>query len=377
MKITRRKNVKGTALSLALWMMVFGVPAFAGGGKDAKPAEALDLSALSETELAAGARKEGKIESVAMPDDWADWATSWKAIAAKYGIQHFDTDMGSAEEIQIFKAEKDSPTKDIGDVGHSYGLVAIGEDVVQSYKPKTWASIPDWAKDPEGRWALSYTGTIAFAVNTDKTGGVLPKSWAELKASGLPVTMGNVISSSSPQVAVISCALAYGGSLSNVRPGIEYFKDLAKEGRIDPGSYSRTRLGNGEITVLAGRYDLSGLQYRDLIAADGGPKIEVTIPQDGAVTSGYCLIFNKYAPHPHATALAIEYMFSDEGQIDRARGYARPIREEVLIPADIKARMLPDALYAKATRITDPAALQKAQTEVARLWEEEVVPLIK
>jgi hypothetical protein len=39
--------------------------------------------------------------------------------------------------------------------------------------------------------------------------------------------------------------------------------------------------------------------------------------------------------------------------------------------------MLPDSLYAKATRITDPAALQKAQAEAARLWEEEVVPLIK
>jgi putative spermidine/putrescine transport system substrate-binding protein len=347
-----------------------------GGGQAAGTAPAVDLSKLTTEQLIEGAKKEGKIESVAMPDDWADWKTSWEAITKLYGIQHFDTDMGSAEEIQIFKAEKDSPTKDIGDVGHSYGLVAINEDVVQPYKAKTWDSIPAWAKDSEGRWALSYTGTIAFAVNADKTGGVVPASWAELKASGFPVTMGNVISSSSPQVAVISCAIAMGGSLTNVQPGIDYFKDMAKAGRIDPGSYSRTRLANGEITVLAGRYDLSGLQYRDLIKAAKGPNITVTIPQDGAITSGYCLIFNKYSPHPHATALAIEYLFSDEGQIDRARGYARPIRD-VPIPADIKAKMLPDSLYARATLVTDPLALQKAQAEVARLWEEEVVPLIK
>jgi putative spermidine/putrescine transport system substrate-binding protein len=347
-----------------------------GGGQQTSPAAVVDLSKLTTEQLIEGAKKEGKIESVAMPDDWADWATSWKAISAKYGIQHFDTDMGSAEEIQIFKAEKDDATKDIGDVGHSYGLVAINEDVVQPYKAKTWDSIPEWAKDPQGRWALSYTGTIAFAVNVDKTGGKLPATWAELKASDFPVTMGNVISSSSPQVAVISCAIAMGGSLTNVQPGIEYFKDLAKAGRIDPGSYSRTRLGNGEITVLAGRYDLSGLQYRDLIKDANGPTIAVTIPQDGAITSGYALIFNKYSPHPHATALAIDYFFSDEGQIDRARGYARPIRD-VTIPADIKAKMLPDSLYTKATLVTDPAALQKAQAEVARLWEEEVIPLIK
>ncbi|MDR3199959.1 MAG: extracellular solute-binding protein [Spirochaetales bacterium] len=350
---------------------------FAGGEKEAA-APAADLSKLSTEQLAAGAKAEGKIESVAMPDDWADWATSWKAIEKKYGIQHFDTDMGSAEEVAIFEAEKDSPTKDIGDVGHSFGLVAIERDVVQPYKAKTWASIPDWAKDPQGRWALSYTGTIAFAVNTNKTNGAVPKTWAELKASNYSVTLGNVLSSSSPQVAVISCAIAYGGGLTNVRPGIEYFKDLAKQKRIDPGSNSRTRLASGEITVLAGRYDLSGLLYRELIVSTGtGPKIEVTIPQDGAITSGYALIFNKYSPHPHATALAIEYMFSDEGQIDRARGFARPIRPDVKLPADVAAKMLPDALYAKATLVKDPIALQKAQAEVARLWEEEVVPLIK
>ncbi|MDR3114326.1 MAG: extracellular solute-binding protein [Treponema sp.] len=361
---------------LVIVLAVFSLAAAYSGGSQAVAAPSLDLSTLTIEQLVEGAKKEGRIESVAMPDDWADWKTSWEIISKRYGIQHFDTDMGSAEEIQIFKAEKDSPTKDIGDVGHSYGLVAINEDVVQPYKPRTWDSIPAWAKDREGRWALSYTGTIAFAVNTDKTGGVVPASWGELKASPFPVTMGNVISSSSPQVAVISCAIAMGGSLDNVRPGIEYFKDLARSGRIDPGSYSRTRLGNGEITVLAGRYDLSGLQYRDLIKEARGPNISVTIPQDGAITSGYCLIFNKYAPHPHATALAIEYLFSDEGQIDRARGYARPIRD-VPIPADIKAKMLPDSLYAKATLVTDPAALQKAQAEVARLWEEEVIPLIR
>jgi putative spermidine/putrescine transport system substrate-binding protein len=350
---------------------------FAGGSRDAS-GQAIDVSKLSPDELAAGAKKEGKIESVAMPDDWADWAASWKSITAKYGIQHFDTDMGSAEEIAIFEAEKDSPTKDIGDVGHSFGLVAIERDVARPYKVKTWDSIPDWAKDPEGRWALSYTGTIAFAVNTGKTGGNVPKTWAELKAGNYSVTLGNVLSSSSPQVAVISCALAYGGGLDNVRPGIEYFKDLAKQKRIDPGSNSRTRLASGEITVLAGRYDLSGLLYRELIHAGGsGTKIEVTIPQDGAITSGYALIFNKYSPHPHATALTLEYMFSDEGQIDRARGFARPIRTDVKLPAEVTAKMLPDSLYARATLVKDPVALQKAQAEVARLWEEEVVPLIK
>ncbi|MDR1863793.1 MAG: ABC transporter substrate-binding protein, partial [Treponema sp.] len=103
--------------------------------------------------------------------------------------------------------------------------------------------------------------------------------------------------------------------------------------------------------------------------------IEVTIPQDGAITTGYCLIFNKTSPHPYATALAIEYLLSDEGQIDRARGFARPIRD-VQLPPDVQARMLDSSLYKNAVAISDPDALAAACKEVARLWEEEVIPLM-
>jgi len=344
-----------------------------------KAAEAgIDLASLSQEELEAGAKKEGRIEYLGMPDDAAGFKTSWDNISAKYGIPHFgDTGLGSAEEVQLFAAEKDSPTKDLGDVGQSYGLIAIKEDVVQPYKVKAWDSIPDWAKDPEGRWTVHYTGTLVFTVNTDKTGGQVPATWKELKDSTFKVTVGDVVSSSSAQVGVLSCAIANGGGLDNARPGIEYFKDLARQGRLDPGSNSFARFAAGEITVLVGRYDYTGLEYRDISRESGGPNIEVTVPQDGAVTSGYALIFNKNAPHPCASVLAIEYMLSDEGQIDRARGHARPIRSDVAIPDDVKANMLDESLYKNTTVITDPAALEEAQEQVSTLWQDEVVPLIK
>ena len=60
---------------------------------------------------------------------------------------------------------------------------------------------------------------------------------------------------------------------------------------------------------------------------------------------GYCLCINKYAPHPHVAALTLEYMLSDEGQIDRARGFARPIRQDVALPEEVKAKLLPDSQY--------------------------------
>lgn len=128
-------------------------------------------------ELIAAAKKEGVVYSVGMPDAWANWKGTWADIEKLYGLKHQDTDMSSAQEIAKFAAEKNNATADIGDVGASFGPVAVQKGVVQPYKPTTWDQIPDWAKDKDGNWALAYTGTIAFIINNDLVKDQ-PKSWA-------------------------------------------------------------------------------------------------------------------------------------------------------------------------------------------------------
>lgn len=115
--------------------------------------------------LEAAAKAEGAVNSVGMPDDWANWKGTWEDLAKTYGLKHIDTDMSSAQEIAKFAAEKDNATADIGDVGAAFGPIAVKQGVVQPYKPSTWDQVPDWAKDKDGNWALAYTGTIAFIVN--------------------------------------------------------------------------------------------------------------------------------------------------------------------------------------------------------------------
>lgn len=112
-----------------------------------KPAsESVDLTSISLDTIEEKAKEEGTISSVGMPDDWANWKSSWESISNTYGLAHDDTDMSSAEELSMFDSEKDSPTKDIGDVGQAFGPTAIDMDVVQPYKASTWDSIPDWQK---------------------------------------------------------------------------------------------------------------------------------------------------------------------------------------------------------------------------------------
>lgn len=355
-------------LSLALILL------FACGGKAGSKTE-VNLMVLSISEIEAKAKEEGHCESVAMPDNWANWEGSWKTIERRYGISHSDTDMTSVEEITLFEAEKESPTKDLGDLGFGHVVMATEQNLLKAYKPTTWDSIPDWAKDPEGCWIMSYIGTTAFIVNSEKTGGKIPESWEELMEGGYMVSPGNVIGGAGPQTMVIACALANGGSMENVQPGINYFRELAIQGRIDPANTTQDRFIVGETQVIVGKYDFMGLGYMEALEKSGG-KGAVIIPSDGAVQTGYCLGINQYAPHPHAAALTVEYLLSDEGQIDRARGFARPIRSDVELPEDVKEKLLPDEAYEDVVVLEDAVSLAKACSQVSLLWEEEVIPYI-
>ena len=245
-----------------------------------KPAsESVDLTSVSLDTIEEKAKEEGTISSVGMPDDWANWKSSWESISNTYGLEHDDTDMSSAEELSMFDSEKDSPTKDIGDVGQAFGPTAIDMDVVQPYKASTWDSIPDWAKDPDGNWTISYLGTMGALVNKNNVSETID-SWEALMNSNAKITLGDVLRGASSQMAVLSCAYAMGGDAENLDPAFDYFKELASEGRIDVGDGSVERLNRGEIDVLA-TWDYLTLQYRDIVAENNPDlNMECHIMQD-------------------------------------------------------------------------------------------------
>ncbi|MEW5290973.1 ABC transporter substrate-binding protein [Erwinia papayae] len=323
-----------------------------------------DLATLEKA-----AKSEGQVNSVGMPDSWANWKETWADITSKYGIQHSDTDMSSAQELAKFAAEKSNASADIGDVGAAFGPVAVQKGLAQPYKPTTWDQVPAWAKDPEGNWMLAYTGTIAFIVNKDQVKDV-PHSWADLKKGKYVVTIGDVGVAAQAANGVLAAAYAMGGSEKNLKPALNFFSDLAKEGRLGVTDPVIANIEKGEIQVAV-VWDFNGLNYRDQIDKN---RFAVVIPSDGSITSGYTTIINKYAKHPNAAKLAREYIFSDAGQINLARGYARPIRAEHLtLPADVQAKLLPNSEYKNAHPIADTQAWDKASKMLPRLWQENVI----
>lgn len=329
---------------------------------------ALQVHAESLDTLIQAAKKEGTVNSVGMPDDWANWKDTWAQISSRYGLTHQDTDMSSAQEIAKFEAEKTNATADIGDVGHAFAAVAVQKGITQPYKPTTWGDVPDWAKDADGHWMLAYTGTIAFIVNNQLVPDA-PKSWSELLKGKYRVTLGDVGVASQANNGVLAAAFAMGGDEKNLTPALGFFGELAKQKRLSLNNVDIANLEKGEIEVGV-LWDFNALSYRDKI----DPKrFTVLIPSDGSVVAGYTTIINKYAQHPNAAKLAREYIFSDEGQINLARGYARPIRANVTLPADVQAKLLPAAQYTSVHPIKDFAAWEKTSKALPRLWQEQVM----
>ena len=320
--------------------------------------------AQSVDQLMAGAKQEGKLVSYGMSDDWVNFENIFKAIETKYGVKHTDTDMTSAEEITKLMAERNAPVMDIGDIGYDFVGRLLENKLAGAYKNASWDTIPANFKDPEGRWAASYWGAISFLVNTDKVKNA-PQTWNDL----LKPEYKDMVCSRDPRVStyatasVLAAAYANGGGEGNVQPGLDWFKALRDSGNLRKGvvlNVAAVQKGECPISLV---YDFDGFAKRD---ATGLP-LKVIIPTDGTVGMLFAQYISATAPHPNASKLALNYFFSDEGQVMLARGYAHPSRK-VALPADVAAKMLPESAYGKIRFPTDLPTFSSAIKKIADGW---------
>ena len=377
--VSRRGFLRAGA-ACGLSMMALALPGCSGGGAQngsaPAPAQghAVDMSDIPLDELIERAREEGTINSVAMPDTWANWVETWNDLNELYGLEHVDQDMSSSEEIAMFKAEGVDGTKDIGDVGQQWGPAAEAEGVTLKYRTSYWDELPAWARDDDGDWVVAYYGTISF-ISNDRHVPEPPRSFADLLAGDYKVAIGDITAASVAQHALLACAYAFGGGIDDMQPAYDFLRALAEQGRLDTGQASIGRLESGEISVAI-NWDYNALNYRkQIVEANPRASFTVTIPRDGSVMSGYCTIINVNAPHPHAACLAREYILSDEGQINLARGFATPIRD-VELPPDVEAMRIPDDEYGDNIHDIDYEKWETVCQEAVAYYQENIIPLV-
>ncbi|PSJ64190.1 ABC transporter substrate-binding protein [Pseudaminobacter soli (ex Li et al. 2025)] len=322
------------------------------------------LPAKAEDTLAA-AKAEGQYVSYGMSDDWVNLGTIFEAIETKNGLKHVDTDMTSAEQITHLLAEKDAPVMDIADIGYDFTGRLLENGLAASYKNASWDSIKEQYKDPEGRWASSYWGAIAFLVNKDKVKD-LPQAWNDL----LKPDYKDMVCSRDPRIStyatasVLAAAYANGGGEGNVQPGLDWFKQLRDSGNLRNGvvlNVASVQKGECPISLV---YDFDGFAKRD---ATGLP-LEVIIPTDGTVGMLFAQYISSVAPHPNAARVAIDFLFSDEGQTLLAEGYAHPTRD-VTLPDAVKAKMLSASAYEKVRFPTNLESFSGAVKAIAEGWD--------
>lgn len=369
-----KKNVIKKILAISMVAAVgLGI---VGCGSSKEKAKTVDLTNISVDQLTEKAKAEGKLNSAGMPDSWANWEGTWNDLKTKYGIEHVDVDMTSAEEIALFESEKDNATKDIGDIGLATGPIAESKGVTLKYKTSHWDDVPAWAKDDDGDYVGGYYGTMSIITNT-KLVKKAPTSFQDIVDGDYVVAVGDVAKSSQSQAAVLSAAMAFGGGEDNLQPGYDFYKKLGEQGRLDKGDLTLARLEKGEIAVAI-LWDFNSLGYREQITKNNSDmSFEVHIPKDASISSGYATIINAYAKNPYAAALAREYILSDEGQINLAKGFAKPIRSNVKLPDDVKSKLIPDSEYVNSRAIKDTKAWGEKVKTISSDWKEKVAMYAK
>jgi putative spermidine/putrescine transport system substrate-binding protein len=325
-------------------------------------------------EIVAAAKKEGKLNVIALPPDWANYGEIISTFSKKYGISiTSDNPNGSSsEENQALVSLKGDPrAPDVVDVNPTFAVAGTVAGLYTKYFVRNYKSVPRAMKDTRGFWTGDYYGsvTIGYNANLVKTP---PKSFADLlkpiyknqvALNGSPLTSGSAIAG------VFAAALANGGSLSNVGPGVDWFAKARSVGNFIPVQTTPQTVASGQ-TPISIDWDYNNFAYVKEFPQSAW---KVVIPTDGQYGGYYCQAVSATAPHPWAARLWQEFLFSDQGQLLYLKGYAHPARFADLvarkaIPKSVTAALPASWLNSKAAKFASLGQQAKAKAVINTEW---------
>jgi putative spermidine/putrescine transport system substrate-binding protein len=376
-----KKIVGGLGISVLTGVLALSLAACSssskssGGSSDAKTAKtatsAADLGGMDA--LVAAAKKEGKLNVIALPREWANYGELMDNFTAKYGIKITDDNPGgsSADEINAIKSLKSQDrAPDVVDVGQSFAVSGTKDGLYAPYKVATWDSIPASLKAADGNWVNDYGGYVSIGCDASKvstcptTFNALnnPEYKAKVALNGDPLKAAAAFS------AVWATSLANGGSLDDIQPGIDFFAQLAKGGMYKPVQATAATVESGETPIVLD-WDYLNASRTTNVNHKGG-KWTVTVPSKGQLPAYYAQAVSKYAPHPAAARLWQEYLYSADGQNGFLKGGARPAAMQSMTAAGTINKALAKALPVVAGTPVFPTDEQttKAKTGLTQKW---------
>ena len=364
------------AASAASALVLAGLIACAPPQKDHTGGETSSGVKVSEAKSAAdfggmdalvqAAKKEGELNVIALPPDWANYGAIIKAFSDKYGIKvnSAQPDAASQDEINAANQQKDKSTApDVFDLGQSVALA--NTSMFAPYKVATWDDTPVAYKDADGTWVNDYGGYMSIGFDTSKVPPVTavndllkPEYKGKVALNGDPTQAGAAFSG------VLMVALSQGGSADDIAPGVEFFRKLKEAGNFLPVDPTPATVESGQTPVAIDWNYLNATETKKL------PTWQVVVPPDHAVAGYYYQAINKDAPHPAAARLWQEFLYSDEGQNLFAAGGVRPVRADLMRAAGTLDKTVAASLLVIDGPVTVPSPEQtdKATKYLADNW---------
>lgn len=296
--------------------------------------------------LIQAAQAEGALTLIAMPTTWANYGNIISSFEQEYGIPVTveSPNATSAQELTALRLMRgQARLPDVIEVGPSFAAQAVKQGLIVPYKPTAWDEIPEDLRDPQGMWIGTYYGLISFGVNTSQV-STPPTTWSDLDNSqyrGMAATNGDPRQANSALNAVWSSALANGGSLDNIEPGIDYFGNLSKAGVYIPLQANVANLANQQVLIsLDWSFNMPGAAQ---VLQKSGIDFTATVPTDGVMGGYYCDAITNGAPHPNAARLWLEWVTSGKGALLYIDGGAIP----ALYPQFVKDGKVPQDVQDK------------------------------
>ncbi len=334
-------------------------------------------TAAGMAELIKNAKKEGHLNTIALPPDWANYGEMMSTFSKKYGIPitNDNPDGSSAQENEAIRSLKgDSRAPDVVDVSLAFAIPGANEGLYAKYFNTNYKTIPRALKDTRGYWMGDYWGAVSIGYNKSLVSNP-PKTWKDLtkpEYKGKVAMNGSPLSSGSAIAGVFAATLGAGGSLSDVGPGIDFFAALKKSGNFIPVQTTPQTVASGQ-TPISIDWDYNNLAYvKEFPAANWG----VSIPADGVYAGYYAQAINATAPHPWAARLWEEFCYSDQGQLIWLKGFSHPARfndlaQRKALPKNLLAALPSPALYAKV-KFASLSQLTNAKAKIAAEWPSKV-----
>ncbi|HVP21600.1 MAG TPA: extracellular solute-binding protein [Anaerolineaceae bacterium] len=326
--------------------------------------------------LIAAAKAEGQLNVITLPRDWCDYGDMMDNFSSKYGIKvnSINPEGGSADEVQAIKDNKDNKgpqAPDVLDIGPAYGPLSKSQNLLAPYKVATWDTIKG-TNDPDGYYFVDYSGIMALEVNSDQVKNI-PQDIKDLldpQYKGQVALSGDPRASNQAAQEVYMTAIAMGGTLDNIQPGLDFMKKLNDEGNLLPLIAKSGNIAKGEVAIT---YEWSWNAYANKENFKGNPNIAVVFPKSVTWGGYYYQAISAYAPHPAAARLWEEYLYSDEGQLTWVKGYCAPARLSDLvarnaISADLSAK-LPDPKLLAVAITPNNDQLNAARALIKDKWD--------